>query len=106
MPDTPGDSPAIDGLTITHAETAYGGEYVAHLPGTKATGVLQYRRNGAMVSADHTLVPGALGGRGIAARLVEALIADARTKDWKIVPACSYVAAAFTRHPEWADLRA
>jgi len=39
-------------------------------------------------------------------KLVEALIADAREHGWKIVPECSYVAAAFKRHPEWADLLA
>ena len=47
-----------------------------------------------------------MAGRGVAAKLVEALIADARAEGFRIVPACSYVAAAFARHPEWADLRA
>ena len=41
----------------------------------------------------------------MAARLVEAMVADARTEGFRIVPACSYVEAAFRRHPEWADLR-
>jgi predicted GNAT family acetyltransferase len=40
----------------------------------------------------------------VAARLVEALVADARTEGFKIEPKCSYVAASFTRHPEWGDL--
>ncbi len=38
--------------------------------------------------------------------LVEALIEDARSEGFKIIPTCSYVAAQFDRHPEWADLRA
>jgi predicted GNAT family acetyltransferase len=59
-----------------------------------------------VVAAEHTLVPSEIGGRGVAGKLVEALIADARAEGWKIAPDCSYVAAAFQRHPEWADLLA
>ena len=45
-------------------------------------------------------------GKGIAGALVAALIDDARKEGFKIEPSCSYVEAAFRRHPEWADLRA
>jgi predicted GNAT family acetyltransferase len=45
-------------------------------------------------------------GQGVAQVLVEALVADARAQGFKIVPQCSYVAALFRRHPEWADLLA
>ncbi|MEE3217561.1 MAG: GNAT family N-acetyltransferase [Pseudomonadota bacterium] len=38
--------------------------------------------------------------------MVAALIADARSENFTIIPSCSYVAAQFDRHPEWADLRA
>jgi predicted GNAT family acetyltransferase len=55
--------------------------------------------------AEHTLVPPEIGGRGIAALLVEALVSDAREQGFRIDPACSYVAAKFDQHPEWADLR-
>ena len=47
-----------------------------------------------------------LEGRGIAAKLVNHAIADAREQGFKITPVCSYVVAQFRRHPEWADLRA
>jgi uncharacterized protein len=92
--------------TITHHATARGGEFVATLPGETATGVLTYIAQGKTLVVDHTLVPSAIGGRGVAARLVEALIAHARAEGLRIVPQCSYVAVAFRRHPEWADLRA
>jgi predicted GNAT family acetyltransferase len=54
----------------------------------------------------HTVVPPALGGRGIAGKLVEAALARARAEGLIVVPACSYVAAYMQRHPEMQDLLA
>lgn len=96
----------MEAVTITHMDQGARGEYHARVEGSDATGRLTYRRDGNVLVADHTLVPTEIGGRGVAARLVEALVADAREHGWKIVPQCSYVEAAFRRHPDWADLRA
>lgn len=94
------------GFDITRHDNGNGGEYRAAVPGSELVGRLTWKeRDGARV-ADHTLVPPEIGGRGVAAALVEALIADARAEGFKIVPQCSYVEAQFRRHPEWADLRA
>ena len=97
----------MEGTVITRHDQGARGEYHAAVPGSEAIGRLTYQRRGDdVLVADHTLVPPEIGGRGVAARLVEALIADARAEGNRIVPQCSYVAAAFRRHPEWADLRA
>jgi predicted GNAT family acetyltransferase len=96
----------MDDLVITHVDHGTEGEYQARVVGSAAFGRLTYVRRSDVLTAEHTLVPPEIGGRGIAARLVEALIADARAHGWQIVPQCSYVAAAFRRHPEWADLLA
>lgn len=56
------------------------------------------------VIADHTHVPEALRGEGLADRLLDALLADARAQGFTIVPLCPFVAAQARRHPEWADL--
>lgn len=97
-------------VTITRHGGGKAGEYRAHVPGAQAIGRLTWVRrtgpSGEVRVADHTLVPPAIGGRGVAARLVEALIADAREQGFRIDPECSYVAALFDRHPDWADLRA
>ena len=98
-------------MTITHelisaGIVASGGEFIATLPGESATGQLTYVTRGDVLVVDHTIVPSAIGGRGVAAALVEALIAHARAEKLKIDPQCSYVAAAFKRHPDWADLLA
>ena len=53
-----------------------------------------------------TYVPPEARGKGIAQKLVEALVADAREQGFTIDPACSYVYALFKRHPEWADVHA
>ncbi len=98
-------------MTIAHERTsagivASGGEFIATLPGEAATGSLTYVTRGDVLVAEHTLVPSSIGGRGVAAALVEALVAHARKDGLKIDPQCSYVAAAFKRHPDWADLLA
>ena len=100
----------MEGTVITRHDQGSRGEYHARVPGSDAVGRLTYQRrsgpDGDVLVADHTLVPSEIGGRGVAAKLVEALIADARKDGTRIVPQCSYVEVAFRRHPEWADLRA
>lgn len=96
----------MESVTITRHGDENAGEYHAHVPGTDLIGRLTWvTRDGARV-AEHTMVPPELGGRGIAGKLVDALIADAREQGFRIVPQCPYVAAAFAKHPEWAELRA
>lgn len=100
----------MEGLTITRHGNAAAGEYRAHVAGSTAIGRLTWVQHGPerdrVRTAEHTLVPPELGGRGIAARLVDALIADAQAQGFKVRPDCSYVAAAFGKHPEWADFKA
>jgi hypothetical protein len=93
-------------IAITHLDQGARGEYHARVEGSEAIGRLTYERKGDVVVADHTLVPTEIGGRGVAAELVKTLVSDARKFGFRIVPQCSYVEAAFRRHPEWADLRA
>lgn len=92
-------------LTIELTETGDRGRYEAHLEGSRATAELTYRHlSKQLIVAEHTIVPKAFRGRGIAGALVQRLVDDARQKDIKILPQCSYVRSAFERHPEWQDL--
>ena len=93
-------------VTISRHGSDQAGEYHAHVPDATAIGRLTWVMKGSVRAAEHTLVPPEIGGRGVAGKLVEALIADAREQGFKIDPVCSYVAAQFKRHPEWAALRA
>lgn len=96
----------MDEITVTRHGSGDAGEYRAQIAGSDAVGRLTWVQRGGARVAEHTLVPPAIGGRGVAARLVETLVADARSEGFQIVPACSYVAVAFRRHPEWGDLLA
>lgn len=52
------------------------------------------------IKADHTVVFPAYEGQGIAGQLLSALADYARDNSLKIIPVCSYVAAAFKKNPQ------
>lgn len=95
----------MEEVKITRHESGNSGEYHAHVADSDHIGRLTWVERGGARVAEHTLVPPPIGGRGIAARLVEALVADARAQNFKVKPVCSYVVAKFDEHPEWADVR-
>ena len=64
-----------------------------------------YREQGDRAIFTHTEVPAADEGKGIGARLLRAALDDVRQRGFKIVPACSFVAAFVRRHPEYNDAR-
>lgn len=61
---------------------------------------LEYIRENEVLNVIHTYVPSLLRRKGIAAKLVEALIDYAKRNDFKIIPSCSYVKVYFDRHSE------
>ena len=95
-----------DEMIVNRQENASRGRYVIDL-GSGAEAEMTYSKSGdGPMIIDHTGVPPQFEGRGIAAKLVNAAIADARAQNFKIRPVCSYVVAQFRRHPDWADLLA
>jgi len=96
----------IADIDITHEDNGKNGRYVARLGDGPEAEMTWQRRDETTIIIDHTLVPDAYRGQGVAQKLVERGIADARASGTKIVPVCSYVVAQFKRHPEWADLLA
>ncbi|WP_370460356.1 GNAT family N-acetyltransferase [Cytobacillus firmus] len=59
-----------------------------------------------VITIDHTYVSDSLRGQGIAGKLLESVVQEARSKGYKIVPACSYAKAVFDRKSEYQDLLA
>ena len=93
-------------LSVEREDGPDRGRYVIRLEDGVEAELTYGRRDESTIVADHTFVPPSHRGKGLAEHLVAAIIADARREGVKIVPLCSYVAAQFRRHPEWADLRA
>ncbi len=71
-----------------------------------ATGYVEYELAANVMTITHTIVPPAIGGRGIAGALVKAALDHARTQGWKVVPQCSYADTWMRRHPDYEGLRA
>jgi len=95
-----------EAIAITRTDETTHGAYYAEVEGTDHKAELTWRALGEARIAEHTFTPPEARGKGIAQALVEALVEDARELGFTIVPACSYVAAQFRRHPEWAPLLA
>jgi len=68
------------------------------------TAVMNYRLAGNVLTLNHTETPSAARRRGIASRLVEAVLQEARSRGFKIVPRCPFVRAYVAKHPECRDL--
>jgi predicted GNAT family acetyltransferase len=69
-------------------------------------GYLSYLLKDGVINYNHTIVPKALGGRGIGTELVKYALAYARVNHLKVIPACSFVEAYINKHPEHQDLLA
>ncbi|MGB3165362.1 MAG: GNAT family N-acetyltransferase [Alteraurantiacibacter sp.] len=82
------------------------GAYRMDVEGADRQAELTWQARGQARVADHTFTPPAARGKGIALKLVEAMVADAREQGFTIVPQCPYVEAQFRKHAEWADVRA
>ncbi len=66
--------------------------------------VLEYRLRDGVLTIDHTGVPDAVGGRGIAAALTQTALDAARREGWRVRPNCAYSVAYIEKHPQYRDL--
>lgn len=92
-------------IRISKEDDGRHGRYVARIAGIDAEAELTFTHRGpGLISADHTGAPDALRGTGVAAALVDRLIADARGEGFRIIPLCPYVRARYQKNPDWSDV--
>ena len=92
-------------VTITREEGSAKGRYIAKVDGIDGEGELTFSKvNPHLIIADHTFVPDAFRGKGVAKALAQRLVDDARAAGVKIIPLCPYVNAERRKHPDWADV--
>ena len=78
-----------NGVTDKKAADGKGGRYELVVDGV--TAYAEYERAGNRIVFTHTIVPDAIGGRGVGGRLVTAALDDAEARGLEIVPVCSFV---------------
>jgi len=74
--------------------------------GNKNVGYCEYTISSSTWTIIHTVVVPSYNGRGIAKALVLAIIEEARKRNIKIVPLCSYALKMMTKTDEYQDVLA
>ena len=69
-----------------------------------ALAVLEYEREDNRITLIHTGVPKELEGHGIAGKLAQFALDDARKQGLEVVPECTYVQSYLRRHPDQMDI--
>ena len=74
--------------------------------GDKLIGKCDYRIEADKLDIYHTEVDKTYGGRGLAGKLVDLVVAYARDENLKIIPSCPYVAKKFDKDESYKDVDA
>ncbi|MEM9844299.1 MAG: GNAT family N-acetyltransferase [Pseudomonadota bacterium] len=84
---------------ITYSESDTKGRYGARPTGAADEAEMTTSKvSDSMIIVDHTFVPDALRGTGLAGALAERVIADARSKGQRIVPLCPFLRGYAEKH--------
>ncbi len=95
--------PRLSDITVQHDANATKGRYFIAHPGGDESELTYSILSSQTVIADHTAVADGHAGEGLGLLLLRALVADAISQGFKIVPLCPYVNAQRRKHPAWAD---
>lgn len=71
-----------------------------------ALAVAEYQLRDDIIVFTHTLVPSAIGGRGVATALIGGALELVRAEGLEVVSRCAFVTRYMTEHPEGRDLLA
>ncbi|MEM8582525.1 MAG: GNAT family N-acetyltransferase [Pseudomonadota bacterium] len=88
-------------IEMTYTESDTKGRYGARREGTTEEAELTISKvSEKLIIVDHTFVPDTLRGQGLAGTLARRVIADARSKDQRIVPLCPFLRGYAEKHRE------
>lgn len=90
-------------MTIAIADAPERHRYELTDDGTLAA-LTEYRLHGTVADFVHTETRDGFTGRGLAGRVVEAALEDARRRGWQVRPFCPFVRRFIAEHPEYVDL--
>lgn len=85
-------------MTIAHEPEHH--RFVALADDGERMGSIVYEDRDGALYATHTWTDDAHRGKGVAGKMLDALVAHAVERGVKIVPVCSYVVSSFERNPE------
>ena len=68
------------------------------------TAFVSYQLEDDRIALTHTIVPEEMEGQGVGTRLVQGVLDDARERQLKVVPVCSFVRHFIEKHPDYADM--
>ena len=77
--------------------------YELHVGGELA-GFVSYRIRGEAIDLMHTEVDPRFQGGGLASKLAQASLDDARARNMAVLPTCPYIRAWIRKHPDYAEL--
>lgn len=69
-----------------------------------ATAYVAFERSGDVITFTHTIVPDALGGRGLGSALARHVLDYAAEHQLRVCPQCSFIRGYIAKHPEYAGL--
>ena len=93
-------------IEIEHEESDGRGAFFIAREGVHLADMTYTRTDEHRIIVDHTEVADALKGKGVARRLLDALVAWARATGTKVAATCPYALAQFEKDASIADVRA
>lgn len=92
-------------LTIQHQESgSQGAFFLANAAGAHLAEMTYSRTNASLIIIDHTDVDASLAGQGVGRRLLDQLVAWARSSGTKVIALCPFANAQFAKDESIRDV--
>lgn len=91
-------------MVLLQNENGDSGSFYMEEDGNKVASITYTISPEQTLTIDHTNVDKALQGNEIGFKLVQKTVEYARSKQWKVVPDCSFARAVINRAPEMQDV--